>query len=640
MDFMKVLDQTVREIKREVNLKVLRVPEIEQKVLDATSDEPWGPHGSDLADIARATKRLWVPQLNGECALIMNVLWQRLRDTGANWRRVYKALAIIEYLLANGTERAVDEIIDNSPQIATLTSFKYLEPNGKDAGLNVRKKAETVLAIVDDREKLQQVREKAAATRDKYFGLSSTGVTHKSSASASFSSSSYSSGSHYGSTGSSRETVSFRNNYRGNELAKGNSSKEAVSGYSATAQMSKENKNGAASYKSTKGEEHGRRRQASSTSHSKPSSNLSTTSGGSSSQKLNYEDDDDFNPRGSSASGKSSNKVDLFVPSLVGDPVDAAAFTAAEIPNVGTAAVPVVDLFANTTLQSANSPSETVISSQVFDSASIDLFACRSSFASSDTSEAEFSVRGSPNKSSKQNLPFPAHNSESMFDPFQTSFATFPSGSEFSCHDTPSKSLQENNPTPQHASVAYLNPSTAIRQKSFDASSSFVAFSSNTGSDLTETRHDSPRGMKSSDNGSLEERAFTSPPATSAMNPMNKLPTKLEPSAMSASKPDMKKGAFQVKSDIWADSLSRGLIDLNIASPKKIDLSGVGVAGQLSDGSEKKGPAAPWCAGATVGTGPGLGSSGFPSSAGIGGRGDFHHHHQQQQQQQQFGSFK
>jgi epsin len=43
-----------------------------------------------------------------------------------------------------------------------------VEPNGKDIGLNVRKKAETVLAIIDDREKLQLVREKAAATRDKW----------------------------------------------------------------------------------------------------------------------------------------------------------------------------------------------------------------------------------------------------------------------------------------------------------------------------------------------------------------------------------------------------------------------------------------------------------------------------------------
>jgi len=27
---------------------------------------------------------------SGECAMIMNVLWQRLGNTGANWRHVYK----------------------------------------------------------------------------------------------------------------------------------------------------------------------------------------------------------------------------------------------------------------------------------------------------------------------------------------------------------------------------------------------------------------------------------------------------------------------------------------------------------------------------------------------------------------------
>lgn len=137
------------------------MPEIEQKVLDATSDEPWGPHGSDLADIARATNKF------GECEIIMKVLLQRLGATDAGWRHLYKTLAVIEYLLANGTQRSVGEIIDNSSGIAELTRFKFVEPNGKDVGLNVRKKAETVLAIVDDRLKLQQVREKAAATRDK-----------------------------------------------------------------------------------------------------------------------------------------------------------------------------------------------------------------------------------------------------------------------------------------------------------------------------------------------------------------------------------------------------------------------------------------------------------------------------------------
>lgn len=42
--------------KRGVNKKVLKVPSIEQKVLDATSNEPWGPHGTHLIDIAQASR--------------------------------------------------------------------------------------------------------------------------------------------------------------------------------------------------------------------------------------------------------------------------------------------------------------------------------------------------------------------------------------------------------------------------------------------------------------------------------------------------------------------------------------------------------------------------------------------------------
>jgi epsin len=161
MDFMKVFDQTVREIKREVNLKVLKVPEIEQKVLDATSDEPWGPHGSALSELAQATKKF------AECQMVMNVLWTRLGERGANWRHVYKALTIIEYLIANGSERAVDDILDHYSKISVLSSFEYVEPNGKDAGINVRKKVETIVGILNDKERIKAVRDKAASNRDK-----------------------------------------------------------------------------------------------------------------------------------------------------------------------------------------------------------------------------------------------------------------------------------------------------------------------------------------------------------------------------------------------------------------------------------------------------------------------------------------
>ncbi|GFY92852.1 ENTH/VHS family protein [Actinidia rufa] len=125
----KAFGQTVRELKREVNKKVLKVPGIEQKVLDATSNEPWGPHGSILADIALATKNYH------EYQMIMSVIWKRINDTGKNWRHVYK-----------------------------------------DQGSNVRKKSQSLVVLVNDKERLQEVRQKAAANRDKFRNASMGGM--------------------------------------------------------------------------------------------------------------------------------------------------------------------------------------------------------------------------------------------------------------------------------------------------------------------------------------------------------------------------------------------------------------------------------------------------------------------------------
>ncbi|KAG8055499.1 hypothetical protein GUJ93_ZPchr0001g30400 [Zizania palustris] len=565
MDFMKVIDQTVREIKREVNLKVLKVPEIEQKVLDATSDEPWGPHGSDLADIARATNRY------GECEMIMNVLWQRLGNNGSNWRQVYKALAVIEYLLANGTERAVDDIVDNSSQIVKHTRFEYLEPNGKDVGLNVRKKAETVLAILDDREKLQQVREKAASVRDKYFGLSSTGTMYKSSA-ASFGSGSYSSGSRYGSTGGSREADSFKDSYMDTEWRKSN--KETTLNYISSRGGSKEITNSATSYKSKKSKGHGRRNQDVSTSNSKSFSNLSTTSEAPSSQKVENEDDGDFNPRGSSTSASARyNQLDLFGPSFMNDPVDSAASTSIAMPNVGNVAVPEVDLFADAAFQSANASLEAASGSCTQDN--IDLFAGRLSSADSFTSDPEFSVRSSRNKSSEQKLPSLAHPSNSTFTPLQQSFATSaPSDTEFSVRDLPNKFSQGKSPTPEHSNTAAFDPFASIPLKNLDGSKSFGAFSTNRGSNVTELSADSSRDIKSSGHSPVEELNFGdfishTESATEGATKSTNMPTKnIGHDSVSASKSAVKKESFQVKSGIWADSLSRGLIDLNLTSCK------------------------------------------------------------------------
>ncbi|KAG2662388.1 hypothetical protein PVAP13_1KG535000 [Panicum virgatum] len=152
----KAFNQTVRDIKREVNKNVLKVPRIEQKILDATSNEPWGPHGSLLADIAQATHNYH------EYQMIMNIVWKRINDTGKNWRHVYKGLIVLDYLVAHGTERVIDDIREHAYQIS------YIDSSGRDQGSNVRRKSQSLVSLVNDKERIQEVRQKALATRDKY----------------------------------------------------------------------------------------------------------------------------------------------------------------------------------------------------------------------------------------------------------------------------------------------------------------------------------------------------------------------------------------------------------------------------------------------------------------------------------------
>ncbi|XP_022137872.1 clathrin interactor EPSIN 2 isoform X2 [Momordica charantia] len=169
----KAFDQTVRDLKREVNKTVLKIPKIEQKVLDATSNEPWGPHGTLLADIAQATRNYH------EYQLIMGILWKRINDTGKNWRHVYKGLTVLEYLVGHGSERVIDDIREHSYQISTLSDFQYIDSSGRDQGNNVRKKSQNLVALVNDKERIIEVRQKAATNRDKFRNASSMGSMYR-----------------------------------------------------------------------------------------------------------------------------------------------------------------------------------------------------------------------------------------------------------------------------------------------------------------------------------------------------------------------------------------------------------------------------------------------------------------------------
>ncbi|KAF5743213.1 ENTH/VHS family protein [Tripterygium wilfordii] len=549
MEFMKVIDQTVREIKREVNLKVLKVPEIEQKVLDATDDEPWGPHGTALVEIAQATKKF------SECQMVMNVLWTRLVETGKGWRFVYKALSVIEYLVSHGSERAVDDIIEHTMQISSLTGFEYVEPSGKDVGLNVRKKAENIASLLNNREKIQEVRNKAASNRDKYFGLSSTGITYKS-GSASLGGGNFQSGDRYGGFGGSREGDNFRSSNKdqvryGEEKNDNDSFGKSRRGITSESQGNGFKKG--STYYGSKDQNN----KSSSTSKSSAklyeSDKYSSTHSHSSSVPSNNNDDDfdDFDPRGTTSSkpaAGSSNQVDLFGQNFAGDLLDVTASVPSETSAVNSNPSE-VDLFADATFVSASSEIEKGPSSQ--SQTDVDLFASQPAISSAAPPTVDFFATPDPVVQPEMKTPEVDAKSEPTTTNIVDPFASFP-------------------------------------MNNFDESNLFGGFSS----------HSDPAAT----NNPL------SPPADSSLNSVGG-------KALEDSKPTPKKDSFQVKSGVWADSLSRGLIDLNITAPKKASLSGVGIVG-LDDGLDRKekGPPASNNMARAMGMGSGLGMSGFVSS--------------------------
>ena len=144
--------------------------EIEIKTRECTNSDPWGAHGKDLAVLARATHN------REEMYLIMKTLWLRLEEREEKWRHCYKALNVIEYLVAHGHESCVKELKQNVRSIEYLDTFKFKDSSGRDQGINVRQKSATLVSLLRDDERIAEAREKARRNRGKYSGISADDV--------------------------------------------------------------------------------------------------------------------------------------------------------------------------------------------------------------------------------------------------------------------------------------------------------------------------------------------------------------------------------------------------------------------------------------------------------------------------------
>ncbi|KAJ3344547.1 Epsin-3, clathrin recruitment and traffic between the Golgi and endosome [Entophlyctis luteolus] len=149
---------------------VLNLPEYQVKVLEATGPEHWGASSTLMLDIANATGH---PQHFND---IMKTLYDRIQEPpSATWRQTYKALQLLEYLIKNGTERVVDYAKDRIYDLKGLKRFLYVDDKGKDQGINVRNRAEEIIALLGDNQRIREERKKAKENRSKYTGVSSSG---------------------------------------------------------------------------------------------------------------------------------------------------------------------------------------------------------------------------------------------------------------------------------------------------------------------------------------------------------------------------------------------------------------------------------------------------------------------------------
>uniref|UniRef100_A0A4W2CKS7 Epsin 1 n=1 Tax=Bos indicus x Bos taurus TaxID=30522 RepID=A0A4W2CKS7_BOBOX len=148
-------------LRRQVKNIVHNYSEAEIKVREATSNDPWGPSSSLMSEIADLTYNVVA------FSEIMSMIWKRLNDHGKNWRHVYKAMTLMEYLIKTGSERVSQQCKENMYAVQTLKDFQYVDRDGKDQGVNVREKARQLVALLRDEDRLREERAHALKTKEK-----------------------------------------------------------------------------------------------------------------------------------------------------------------------------------------------------------------------------------------------------------------------------------------------------------------------------------------------------------------------------------------------------------------------------------------------------------------------------------------
>lgn len=160
----------VKAYVRKAQNAVMNFTPIEAKVREATNNEPWGASSTAMQEIAEATHNY------NEFHDIMSMIYRRFTDkTSEEWRQIYKALQLLDYLVKHGSERVIDYARSHVGVIQMLKNFHFVDANGKDQGVNVRNRAKELNDLLKDVARIRAERKKARTQKTKTKGFGGTG---------------------------------------------------------------------------------------------------------------------------------------------------------------------------------------------------------------------------------------------------------------------------------------------------------------------------------------------------------------------------------------------------------------------------------------------------------------------------------
>ncbi|XP_066331213.1 uncharacterized protein [Miscanthus floridulus] len=151
---------------KQARLAMGDVTPAELLVQEATNNEPCVPDAKTLACIADAAFDM------DDFWRIAKVLHQRLRRAAdwKEWRPVYKALVVLEFLLTHGPEDLPREFLADIPAMHDLRSFNYVDDKGFNWGACMQRRTDSVLSLLTDADRLREARRRAIRVSHEVHG--------------------------------------------------------------------------------------------------------------------------------------------------------------------------------------------------------------------------------------------------------------------------------------------------------------------------------------------------------------------------------------------------------------------------------------------------------------------------------------